>query len=122
MTKAATQLTTKTSEKSCVKKSSDELFEEQLQKVAVEAREYTLSRLTIPFLKNIKEVVAKRSQYDTDKCFASISFKNGKRASVALDYDVPAEPGDKLKLSTLQWKTFTNDDGSEFRCITGMLQ
>lgn len=116
MTKVATQLTTK------VKKSSDELFEDQLQSSAVDTREYKLTRLSIPFLKNIKEVVAKRSQYDTDKCFASISFKDGKRASVALDYDVPAEPGDKLKLSTLQWKTLTNDDGSEFRCITGMIQ
>lgn len=122
MTKVAKQLSTETSRKSSVKKSSAELFEEQLQSTAVETREYTLTRLSIPFLKTIKEVVAKRSQYDADKCFACICFKDGKRKSVALDYDVPAEPGDKLRISTLQWKSTTSEDGTEFRCITGMVQ
>lgn len=104
------------------KKSSQELFEEQLLNEAAESRESSLTRLSIPFLKTIKEVVAVRSQYESDKCFARICFKDGKRKSVALDYEVPAEPGDKLRLSTLQWKTFTSDDGTEFRCITGDIQ
>ena len=115
-------LATQTSRKSAVKKSSDELFEEQLLNEAVESRECSLTRLSIPFLKTIKEVCVKRSQYEADRCFATINFKDGKRKSVALDFDVPAEPGDKLRLSTLQWKTFTSEDGSEFRCITGMVQ
>ena len=97
-------------------------FEKQLLNKAVETRESKLTRLSIDFLKTIKEVTARRSQYDADKCFARISFKDGKHSSVPLDFEVPAEPGDKLRLSTLQWKTLTNEDGEEFTCLTGDIQ
>lgn len=111
-----------TSARQTVVKSNASAFEKQLLNKAVESRESRLTRLSIDFLKTIKEVTARRSQYDADKCFARISFKDGKHSSVPLDYEVPAEPGDKLRLSTLQWKTLTNEDGEEFTCLTGNIQ
>lgn len=111
-----------TSARQTVVKSNASAFEKQLLTKAVETRESKLTRLSIDFLKTIKEVTARRSQYDADKCFARISFKDGKHSSVPLDYEVPAEPGDKLRLSTLQWKVLTNEDGEEFTCLTGNIQ
>lgn len=111
-----------TSARQTVVKSNASAFEKQLLTKAVETRESKLTRLSIDFLKTIKEVTARRSQYDADKCFARISFKDGKHSSVPLDYEVPAEPGDKLRLSTLQWKVLTTEDGEEFTCLTGNIQ
>lgn len=111
-----------TSARQTVVKSNASAFENQLLNKAVKSRESKLTRLSIDFLKTIKEVTARRSQYDADKCFARISFKDGKHSSVPLDYEVPAEPGDKLRLSTLQWKVLTNEDGEEFTCLTGNIQ
>lgn len=111
-----------TSARQTVVKSNASAFEKQLLNKAVESRESKLTRLSIDFLKTIKEVTARRSQYNADKCFARISFKDGKHSSVPLDYEVPAEPGDKLRLSTLQWKVLTNEDGEEFTCLTGIIQ
>lgn len=121
MAKETTVSSTKTARQSSVK-SNASAFEKQLLNKAVETRESKTTRLSIDFLKTIKEVTARRSQYDADKCFARISFKDGKHSSVPLDFEVPAEPGDKLRLSTLQWKILTNEDGEEFTCLTGDVQ
>lgn len=118
MAKETTVSSTKTARQSSVK-SNASAFENQLLNKAVESNREDPKRLSIDFLKQIKEVTARRSSFDTDKCFARISFKDGKHTSVPLDYEVPAEPGDKLRLSSLAWVKITTSAGEKVTVITG---
>lgn len=79
------------------------------------------SRLSPNFLNTIKEVVARKSQYRDDSCYARILFKDGKHKCVPLDYEVLAEPGDKLRLSSLQWLPITTSDGESLTVLTGVV-
>lgn len=103
--------------KSQATKSSFGDFEQKLLNGATDSPEYREEKLSIDFLKLIKEVKAMPSSY-TDGCYARIVYKSGKTSSVSLDFYVGASPGDVLKLSSLRWKV--SADGS-FRCLTGKL-
>lgn len=105
-----------------VAKSNASAFEKSLESKAIESLKGEPYRLSIDFLKSIKEVTAIRSKYKSDKCFARITFRNNKYSSVPLDYDVPAEPGDKLRVGTLKWVDITTSEGSVFTAITGEIQ
>ena len=117
------KVSAQTSRKPVAKKLSKmESFEQNLTNSATESNRSEPIKLSIDFLKSIKEVVARRSNYQSDKCFASINFKDGRHKSVMLDFDVDAEPGDRLRLSSLAWVNITTDDGEEFTVLTGTVQ
>lgn len=46
-------------------------------------------------------------------------FKNETQKIFSIDYSLGAEPGDRLMISSLAWKT---REGSDFVCLTGKLR
>lgn len=99
-------------------KASIDAFEQKLLAEAKESHRSEPVRLSISFLKGIKEVRVLHSRYH-DGCYAQIVFASGKSTACSLDYYVQAEPGDKLRLSSLRWVDVTNQDGENIRILTG---
>lgn len=119
----ATASASKSSRKTAVPANSMSEFESSILTNATDSSSERgiPSRLSPNFLKTIKEVVARKSQYRDDSCYARILFKDGKHKCVPLDYEVLAEPGDKLRLSSLQWLPITTSDGESLTVLTGVV-